>query len=185
VVYEVAHAQTADAHKLNTGSTRLKLDRPADEAAATNEFEFLAGSARTTVLDDSERPVVHEASLSASGAHSHRVLQTVEQRAVEIEHREFPIADDSLVVQTGEQTSRPAGDSAVVAAHDAAFEKLEDEFEPIGERQEVAAATVDLHGKRVLGGALIAVAAIPVAKVVRRHGQRPSEARPRRATPAT
>jgi hypothetical protein len=93
---------------------------------------------------------------------------------------EAPSLAESLLPEPDVDQSEMHLDIAIAtaAARDVALASWQEDGTILDEERDGLAATVDTHQRRMIGGALIAIAAVPVAKALRRHGQ-PAEQRPR------
>jgi hypothetical protein len=179
VVYEVAQTRP-----LMTSAEEVALKRT-DSENAVDDAGSVAGFETASHRDGaSQHGAVRLASFSfeaTSEAEYARKAAVAADRA----------AVDALFVRESREDQRQAADeeavdeqarSRVARAHDDAFDELEQAIAPLEEQREAAAATADANQRRLIGGTLIAVAAVPVLKTIRRKGQRQAvEVRPRRS----
>jgi hypothetical protein len=177
VVYEVAHA------------TPLT---PSHEATASDIGEFDETGRHDRAFDgfgtaDISRDAVHQrVAMQQVSIERHEGRYSLDASDSEVTEAVFartPLDDGcpddrhQADAETNDRSAKPRG----AAARDAAFDQLEHELGPLEEQREVAAATADVHQRRIVGGALLAVASVPVLKTMRRKGRRQAvEARPRR-----
>ncbi|HEX6962137.1 MAG TPA: hypothetical protein VF175_09740 [Lacipirellula sp.] len=179
VIYEVAQVRPLNVEAASVASRQSKLNDAADHAATRSAFEFVMNDSQHRVETQSQA-VVFTASRGAAETQATRATLTVDRADAALAHHDVPFLHETLAAKASPRAHQLSEESTIAAAHDAALKEFADEFQPIGDEREVAAATVDLHGKRVLGGALIAVAAVPVVKVIRRQAHRSTESRPPR-----
>jgi hypothetical protein len=177
VVYEVAHA------------TPLT---PSHEAAASDIGAFGETGRDDRAFDsfgtaDFSRDAVHQRvavqQVSIERHKGRHPLDAPEGVVTEAVFARTPLDDgrpDDRNQAEAESNDRSAKTLAA-ATHDAVFDLLEQGMEPLEEQRGVAAATIDVHQRRIVGGALLAVASVPVVKTMRRKRQQLEvEARPRR-----
>jgi hypothetical protein len=173
VVYEVAQvtqdlSDTSDA-KLNVpAQVSGEIDRPLQ-----SQISHLAtASEGATAENHDARPATpNVASLAA--AHETRANELVDAAAKIVKTR-ASVAD--FAVAAADDFASQAGGAA---AHDAALTAWEERAEAADLDSEVA-LTIDVHQRRMISGALIAVAAVPVTKALwRRRQQQSIEQRPR------
>jgi hypothetical protein len=169
VVYEVAQARPlADAEE--TSAVDRAFGERADDDRALKLFDSATASRDAAGEHVTRRQVSAEPPGAGLAAPAERaVTEAVFVRAA---NDEQTAPDDKA--SAGSAEARP------VSARDAAFDELDQEMGPLEEQRQAAAATADANQRRIVGGALIAVAAVPILKAVRRTG-RQVEIRPRRA----
>jgi hypothetical protein len=169
IVYEVAHAELEIPVESRQGaidsreSLQVSLETPMAPLAAQQEAAASADQAQS-------RAAAHPASAAAFGT-------VVRQSAAAIHaiHTPGGIGPLHQAVAQGDSHSVV---SQSQAALDAALEQWNSAAD--GEPRDALAATVDGHQRRLIGGVLIAVAAVPAAKAVRRARHHSAEERPRK-----
>jgi hypothetical protein len=177
VVYEVAHARP-----LTTTSAELVSKEAVVQPRGGDDFEGFErseGHRDAARSEHAARVASFSADVSKTTKYSRNADLPGERAATEALFVRGPL-EGQREVADGEAVEEPT-EARVASARDAAFAQLEQELEPLEQQRDAAAATADAHQRRILGGALIAVAAVPVLKSIHRKGQQQAvEARPRR-----